>query len=179
MKKNKQIQYLRESAESLQKSSEFSGLSIILLAIALEKQIKNVVIYNYRKSGLSASFIRSHLLKGLGYSDLLNELDWAAEFRENKKIKKIWKESKPIVSDLFGVMKTRNRLVHSVGGVSPEGVNSSVIELLFVIEKLSEIFEFNFNYNGLDSLPKSIKVADLNVSSRLFHKSITKNFNKV
>ena len=163
MKKNKQIQYLRESVETLQKSSEFSGLSVILLAIALEKQIKNIVIYNYRKSGLSASFIRSHLLKGLGYSDLLNELDWAAEFKENKKIKKIWKESKPIVSDLFGVMKTRNRLVHSIGGVSPEGINSSVIELLFVIEKLSEIFEFNFNYNGLDSLPKTIKVEDLNV----------------
>ena len=67
MKKSNQINYLRESAEKLQKSSEFRGLAVIMLAIALEKQVKNVVVYNYRKSGLTASFIRRRLLKGMGY----------------------------------------------------------------------------------------------------------------
>ena len=71
------------------------------MAIALEKQIKNIVIYNNRKSGLSASFIRRHLLKDLGYSELLNEIGWAARFKGDKKMKQIWKESGPIVFDLL------------------------------------------------------------------------------
>ena len=55
MKKNDQINYLRESAIKLQNSTEFRGLAVIMLAIALEKQVKNAVVYNYRKSGLTAS----------------------------------------------------------------------------------------------------------------------------
>jgi hypothetical protein len=176
MKRKNQIDYLKESADKLQNSSEFRGLAVVVLAMALEKQIKNVVVFNYRKSGLSASFVRSHLLKGIGYSELLSELDWAANFPNGKKIKEIWRINKPMVSDLFGVMKTRNRIIHSSGGVSPEAIVSSVNQLLFVIEKLSEIFEENFGYSGLDPLPKTIKAKDLNVSIRLFHKSIPKKF---
>jgi hypothetical protein len=175
MKRKNQIIYLKESVDKLQNSPEFRGLAVIILAIALEKQIKNVVIFNYRKSGLSASFVRSHLLKGIGYSELLCELDWCANFPEGKKIKDIWKVNKTVISDLFGVMKTRNRLIHSSGGVSPEAIASSVDQLLFVIEKLSEIFELHFGYNGLEPLPKTIKASDLNVSTKLFHKSIVKN----
>ena len=56
MKSKKQILLLKQSAERLQESPQFPGLAVLTLAVALEKQVKNVVIFNYRKSGLSASF---------------------------------------------------------------------------------------------------------------------------
>jgi len=104
MKTNNQIIYLRESAAKLQKTTEFRSLAVIMLAIALEKQVKNVVVYNYRRSGLTASFIRRRLLKGLGYSELMHELEWAGAFIENKKLKKIWQEKSTPIKNLFGVM---------------------------------------------------------------------------
>ena len=178
MKDNDQIIYLRESASKLLKSSEFKGVAIIVLAIALEKQVKNVVIYNYRKSGLSAAFIRARLLKKMGYAELLHELEWAASFSGNKKVKQIWKEAKTPIPDLFGIMEIRNRIVHSNRHVSLSKIEANVNDLLFVLEKLAEIFYSNFGYNGLQSLPKTIKVHELNVSPKLFHRSIVKKINK-
>lgn len=176
MKKSNQINYLRESAEKLQKSSEFRGLAVIMLAIALEKQVKNVVVYNYRKSGLTASFIRRRLLKGMGYAELLHELEWCGAFNQSKKLKKIWQEEKTPVKNLFGVMEIRNKIVHSNTGVSSASIDESVNQLLFVIEKLGKVFTENFHYNGLEPLPKTIQVKDLNVSPKLFHKSIASKF---
>jgi hypothetical protein len=178
MKSKKQILLLRQSAERLQESPQFRGLAVITLAMALEKQVKNVVIFNYRKSGLSASFVRMHLIEGVAFSGLLSELDWACRFIGDKRIKQVWKESKPPVKDLFGVMKTRNRLIHSNGGVSAEVINASVSELLAVIEKLAEIFEENFGYTGLGPLPTNIKAHDLNVNTKLFHKAVSARFGK-
>ena len=178
MKSKKQILLLKQSAERLQESPQFRGLAVLTLAVALEKQVKNVVIFNYRKSGLSASFVRMHLIEGVAFSGLLSELDWAGRFIGNKKIKQVWKEAKPPVKDLFRVMKTRNRLIHSNGGVSAEVINASVLELLAVIEKLAEIFEENFGYTGLDPLPTNIKAHDLNVNTKLFHKAVSARFGK-
>lgn len=178
MKTNNQINYLKESAAKLQKSEEFKGLAVIVLAIALEKQLKNVVIYNYRKSGLSAAFVRGHLLKGIGYSELLQELEWSGNFKNKKKIKQIWKEAKTPILNLFGIMETRNRLVHSNASVSPEAIEGNVNNLLFVIEKLAEIFMDNFGYNGLEALPKNFKIDELVVSPKLFHKSLAKKVSK-
>lgn len=178
MKLNNQINYLRESAVKLQKSNEFKGLAVILLAIALEKQLKNVVIYNYRKSGLSATFVRGHLLKGIGYSELLHELEWSGNFKNKKKIKQIWKEAKTPISNLYGIMETRNRLVHSNASVSPKAIEGTVNNLLFVIEMLAEIFMENFGYDGLVPLPKNFKINELAVSPKLFHKSLVKKVGK-
>jgi|LakMenE01Jun11ns_1017448.scaffolds.fasta_scaffold9604502_1 hypothetical protein len=178
MKSKKQILLLKQSAERLQESPQFPGLAVLTLAVALEKQVKNVVIFNYRKSGLSASFVRMHLIEGVAFSGLLSELDWGGRFIGNKKIKQVWKEAKPPVKDLFRVMKTRNRLIHSNGGVSAEVINASVLELLAVIEKLAEIFEENFRYTGLEPLPTNIKAQDLNVNTKLFHKAVSARFGK-
>lgn len=178
MKENAQINHLRESAFKLLKSSEFKEVAIIFLAIALEKQVKNVVIYNYRKSGLSAAFIRARLLKKMGYAELLHELEWAASFPDNKKIKRIWKEAKTTLPDLFGIMEIRNRIVHSNRHVSISAIEANVNDLLIVLEKLAEIFYSNFGYNGLKALPKTIKANELKVSPKLFHRSIVKKVNK-
>jgi hypothetical protein len=176
MKSKDQFKFLEDSVAKLQSSTEFRGLAVIILAIALEKQVKNVIIFNYRKSGLSASFIRSHLLKGVSYTELLNEFDWACQFKSSKKIKQVWKDCKPSVSNLFGVMEIRNRLIHSNGRVSSQAIDSSVHELLFVIQKLAEIFEDNFGYNGLEPLPKTIGANEIDVNPKLFHKAILKKF---
>jgi hypothetical protein len=176
MKTNNQIIYLRESAAKLQKTTEFRSLAVIMLAIALEKQVKNVVVYNYRRSGLTASFIRRRLLKGLGYSELLHELEWAGAFNENKKLKKIWQEKRTPIKNLFGVMEIRNKIVHSNAGVPSVSIDESVNQLLLVIEKLGEVFKENFEYNGLDPLPKTIKAKDLNVTTKFFHKTIASKF---
>lgn len=178
IKNRDQIKYLEECAFKLLKSQEFKGIAVIVLAIALEKKIKNVVIFNYRRSGLSAIFIREHLLKKMGYSELLQELEWAVSFPENKKIKQIWKESKTYIKDLFGVMQTRNLIIHSKKHVSNNKIEENVNDLLFVIDKLAEIFDYHFGYNGLNSLPKTIKVNELNLDSKLFHRSIVKKVNK-
>ncbi len=178
MKDNDQINYLRESAFKLLKSSEFKGVAVILLAITLEKQVKNVVIYNYRKSGLSAAFIRARLLKKMGYSELLHELEWAASFPENKKIKQIWKEARTGINDVFGIMEIRNRLVHSNRHVSFSKIESNVNDLLCVLEKFTEIFYSNFGYNGLEALPKTIKSNEINASVKIFNRSIIKKVNK-
>jgi hypothetical protein len=173
MKHKNKIILLKQSVQKLQEIPEFRGLAVITLAMALEKQIKNVVVFNYRKSGLSASFIRMHLIEGVAFSGLLSELDWACRFIGDKKIKQVWKESKPPVKDLFGVMKTRNRLIHSNVGVSREVIDASVLELLAVIEILAEIFKVNFGYTGLEPLPTNIKAQDLNVNTKLFHKAVS------
>ena len=55
MKSKNQIEFLRESASNLQKSNEFKGLAVIVLAIALEKQIKNVEAKIYFLKGLADS----------------------------------------------------------------------------------------------------------------------------
>jgi hypothetical protein len=167
------VDLLKISVNKLQKNTEFRRLAVIFLATALEKQIKNVVIYNYRKSGLSASFVRGHLLKGAGYSELLQELDWAASFNSDKKLKQVWKESNPPISDLYGIMKIRNRIIHSNGGVSQPQVDLCISNLIAVIEKLSEIFEREFNYCGLGPLPKTLKLNQLCLNSKLLHKSIS------
>jgi hypothetical protein len=176
MKKNDQINYLRESAIKLQNSTEFRGLAVIMLAIALEKQVKNAVVYNYRKSGLTASFIRRRLLKGMGYAELLHELEWCGAFNENKKLKKIWQDKKTPIKNLFGVMETRNKIVHSNARVSSVSIDESVNQLLLVIENLEDIFQENFKYSGLEPLPKTIKNKELNVSAKLLHKSIASKF---
>jgi hypothetical protein len=178
MKTNDQINYLKESAAKLQKSTEFRSLAVLMLAIALEKQVKNVVVYNYRRSGLTASFIRRRLLKGMGYAELLHELEWCGAFNENKKLKKIWQETKTPIKNLFGVMETRNKIVHSNAGVSSVSIDESVNQLLIVIEKLGEIFHKNFDYNGLEPLPRTIKIKELKVSTKLFHKSIASKFKR-
>ena len=176
MKKNNQINYLRASVDQLQKSSEFRSLAVIMLAISLEKQVKNVVVYNYRKSGLTASFIRRRLLKGMGYAELLHEIEWCGRFKENKKLKKIWQEQKTPIKNLFGVMETRNKIVHSNARFSSVTIDESVNQLLLVMEKLGQIFQENFDYNGLEALPKTIKIKDLNVSAQFFHKSIVSRY---
>ena len=178
MKHNEQINYLRESAFKLLKSSEFKEFAVILLVIALEKQVKNVVIYNYRKSGLSAAFIRARLLKKMRYSELLHELEWAASFPDNKKIKQIWKEARTSINDVFGIMEIRNRIVHSNRHVSLSKIETNVNVLLLVLEKLAEIFYLNFGYNGLETLPKTIKIDELKVGPKLFHRSIVVKVNK-
>jgi len=172
MKIKSPINYLRESASKLQELPEFRGLAVIMLAIALEKQVKNVVVFNYRTSGLTATFIRKRLINRMGFTELLNELEWAGAFNENKKLKKIWQEEKTGIKNLFGVMETRNKLVHTAGGVSTVSIDENVEQLLLVIEKLGEIFQENFEYNGLDPLPKTIKIGDLNLNSKLLNKSI-------
>ena len=169
------IDFIRVSVNELQKTKEFRRLAVIFLATVLEKQIKNVVIYNYRKSGLSASFVRGHLLRGTGYMELLQELDWAARFKSDKKLKQIWKESNPPISDLFGIMKIRNRIIHANGGVSEPQVDLCISNLIAVIEKLSEIFVREFNYCGLGPLPKMFKFNELCLNSKLLHKSISRN----
>jgi hypothetical protein len=178
MKRKGQINYLKEGAAKLQKSEDYKGLAVIILAIALEKQLKNVIIYNYRKSGLSATFVRGHLLKGIGYSDLLHELEWSGNFKNNKKIKQIWKEAQTPITNLFGIMETRNRLMHSTASVSPQAIEANVNNLLLVIEKLAEIFKDNFGYDGLESLPKTIRVDELKINPKLFHKAISKGYDK-
>ena len=167
MKKSNQINYLRESADKLQKSTEFRSLAVIMLAIALEKQVKNVVVYNYRRSGLTASFIRRRLLKGMGYAELLHELEWCGAFNENKKLKKIWQDKKTPIKNLFGVMETRNKIVHSKQ-------NCTIEQKIY--ENLEDIFQENFKYSGLEPLPKTIKNKELNVSAKLLHKSIASKF---
>ena len=47
MKHKNKILLLRQSAQKLQEIPEFRGIAVITLAMALEKQIKNVVVYNY------------------------------------------------------------------------------------------------------------------------------------
>ena len=178
MRKSKELNVLNERAKQLLKSLEFKEVAVILLAIALERQVKNVVIYNYRKSGLSAAFIRARLLKKMGYSELLHELEWAASFPDNKKIKHIWKEAKTTLPDLFGIMEIRNRIVHSNRHVSISAIEANVNDLLVVLEKLAEIFYSNFGYNGLKALPKTIKASELKVSPKLFHRSIVKKVNE-
>jgi len=90
MNANSKINNLRESTNRLLESTDFCGLAVIMLAITLERQVKNAVVFNYRRSGLSASFIRRHLINQMSYSKILNELEWSGAFKE-KKIKKIWK----------------------------------------------------------------------------------------
>ena len=90
MKYKHQIHLLKQTAENLQGMPQFRVIAVITLAIALEKQIKNVVVFYYRKSGLSSSFIRMHLLEGVAFSGLLRELDWACRFVGDKRIKQVF-----------------------------------------------------------------------------------------
>ena len=69
-------------------------------------------------------------------------------------------------------MEIRNKLVHTAGGVSTVSIDENVKQLLLVIEKLGGIFQENFEYNGLDPLPKTIKIGDLNLNSKLLNKSM-------
>jgi hypothetical protein len=177
METREHIKKLRENAERLLQTGEFEGLAVISIAIAIEKQIKNIVIYNYRKAGLSASFVRGRLVKRKGYADLLHELEWAACFNGKKKLKQIWKEAKTPVLNLYGIMETRNLIVHSVRSVPLDKIESNVQDLLLVLEKLTEIFESNFGYNGFDALPKSIKKKELNVRKELLHVALVNEYN--
>ena len=175
MNANSKINNLRERTNRLLESTDFCGLAVIMLAITLERQVKNAVVFNYRRSGLSASFIRRHLINQMSYSKILSELEWSGAFKE-KKIKKIWKEAKTPVDDLFGVMEIRNKIIHSNTNVSSTMINKSANELIFVIEALGYIFQKEFCYNGLDPLPKTIRNKDLILSTKLIHKSITIKF---
>jgi hypothetical protein len=107
---------------------------------------------------------------------ILHEIEWCGRFKENKKLKKIWQEQKTPIKNLFGVMETRNKIVHSNARFSSVTIDESVNQLLLVMEKLGQIFQENFDYNGLEALPKTIKIKDLNVSAQFFHKSIVSRY---
>lgn len=173
---NEHLKYLRECANELQNSEEFRGLAVIMLAVALERQVKKVVIYNYRKSGLSARFVRNHLLDNLSYSMLIHEYNWSQP--DKRKLVEIWKKRKHRVSDLTGVMKIRNKIIHSTSGVSEQAIKNSIEDLLFVIENLSTIFTEEVGYNGIEPLPTNFSISRTDISNKIHSRSVVLKFNK-
>lgn len=177
MKSKKEIQALKEISSKLMSSDEYRGLAVIMLAMALEKQLKKVVIYNYRKQGLSALFVRKHLLSGLSYSQLLKEFDVSNS--EGLILTKIWKENKMQVKDLNGIMKIRNRIVHSNGGTRSDVIEKNVNDLIYVIENLQELFDKRIGYNGIDSLPKNVALKDFSLNNNVLNRNIVNKINKL
>jgi hypothetical protein len=90
----------------------------------------------------------------------------------------VWKFRKMKVTNLVGIMKVRNIVMHSNDNVSLLEIQNSVKELLYVIEKLSAIFSDLIGYNGFEPLPKMFPKNQLKLTSKMFHKLIDASFHK-
>lgn len=151
-------------------------MSVVYLAIELEKIIKKVIVYNYRKAGFSALFIRKRLLDKMSYSQLISEFEWSSP--ENINLTKIWKSKKMNITDLTGIMNVRNKVIHSNGNVPLKEIQKSVNELIYVIDNLSLFFAESIGYDGFEPLPKTFPKNKLNLSSKMLNKSIVAVFNR-
>jgi hypothetical protein len=176
MKSNIEIDKLKGKAENLLNCDDFKELSVVFLAMVLERILKKAIVFNYRKAGISASFIRKRLLDKMSYAQLITEFECSSPDKVN--LNKIWKSKKMKVKDLSGIMKVRNNVIHSNGNVPLKEIQKSVKELLYVIENLTAIFTVSIGYNGFEPLPKTFPKNQLKLTSKMLHKSIVANFHK-
>lgn len=176
MKINTEIDKLNEKAENLLNSADFKELSVIFLAIVLERILKKAIVFNYRKTGISATFIRKRLLDKMSYAQLITEFEWSSP--DNVNLNKMWKSKRMNVTDLNGIMSVRNKVIHSNGNAPLKEIQKSVKELLYVIENLTAIFADSIGYNVFDPLPKTFPKNQLKLTSKMFHKSIITKFHK-
>lgn len=171
-----EVEKLKENVRELLNSDDFKELSVIYLAIFLERILKKAIIYNYRKAGFSALFIRNRLLDKMSYAQLISEFVWSS--LENINLTKIWKSKKMNITNLKGIMTVRNKVIHSNGNTPIKEIQKSVIELIYVIDNLSAIFADSIGYNGFDPLPKTFPKDQLKLTSKMLHRSIIAKFNK-
>jgi hypothetical protein len=176
MKINNEFSKLKDNVKKLLNSDDFKELSVIFLAIVLERILKKAIVFNYRKAGFSALFIRKRLLDKMSYAQLISEFEWSSPDKVN--LNKIWKSKKMKVKDLSGIMKVRNNVIHSNGNVPLKEIQKSVKELLYVIENLTAIFSDSIGYNVFDPLPKTFPKNQLKLTSKMLHKSIVAKFYK-
>lgn len=176
MKTNTEMEKLNEKVKTLLNSDDFKELAVIFLAIILERILKKAIVFNYRKAGFSALFIRKRLLDKMSYAQLISEFEWSSP--ENINLTKIWKSKKMNTTDLTGIMNVRNKVIHSNSGVPLKEIQKSVIEIIYVIENLSAIFADSIGYNGFDPLPKTFPKNQLKLTSKMLHKSIVVKFYK-
>jgi hypothetical protein len=173
---NNEIEKMTKNVHELLKSDDFKELSVIYLAIVLERILRKAIVFNYRKAGFSALFIRKRLLDKMSYAQLVNEFEWSSP--EKISLINIWKSQKMKVTNLVGIMKFRNTVMHSNDNVSLKEIQNSVKELLYVIEKLSAIFSDSIGYNGFEPLPQTFPKNQLKLTSKMLHKSIVASFHK-
>lgn len=107
---------------------------------------------------------------------MINEFEWSSTEKIN--LINVWNSQKMKVTNLVGIMKMRNIVMHSNDNVSLKEIQYCVKELLYVIEKLSAIFSDSIGYNGFDPLPKIFPKNQLKLTSKMLHKSIVANFHK-
>jgi hypothetical protein len=167
---NNKINELKDNSLKLLDSEEFNSLAVIYLSIALEKQLRQVIIFNYRKSGLSAKFIRDRLLKLASFSHLLQEFTWSNS--KDLKIKELWKNERLSIKDLNGLLSVRNKIMHSVTSVSKDQIHNNVSDLIYVIERFAVIFDKEFGFSGLEQLPKNISKDKLLLSNKILNRNV-------
>lgn len=176
MKTNTEMEKLNEKVKTLLNSDDFKELAVIFLAIILERILKKAIVFNYRKAGFSALFIRKRLLDKMSYAHLISEFEWSSP--ENINLTKIWKSKKMNITDLTGIMNVRNKVIHSNGNTPLKEIQKSVVEITYVIENLSAIFAESIGYNGFAPLPKTFPKNQLKLTSKMLHKSIVAKFYK-
>jgi hypothetical protein len=167
---------LKEAFQILFKSNDFNELKVNHIIIVLERILKKAIVFNYRKTGFSALFIRKRLLDKMSYTQLISEFEWSSPDKLN--VTKIWASKQLKVKDLSGIMSARNKVMHSNGNVPPKDIQKNVNELHYVIEKLSVIFSDLIGYDGFKPLPKTFPQNQLKLSSKMLHKSIVAKFHK-
>ena len=176
MKIYNEIVKLNGRAQELLNSDDFKELSVVYLAIELETMLKKVIVFNYRKAGFTAKFIRRRLLDKMSYAQLIIEFEWSSA--DNINLSKLWKLKKMKITDLSGIMNVRNKVIHSNGSVPLNEIQKSVNELLYVIENLSTLFSDSIGYNCFNPLPKTFPKNQLKLSTKMLNKSVVAKFNK-
>jgi len=165
------IDEIVKSSQDLLDNENTNFLAVIILSMSIEEQLKKVIIYNYRKQGLSAFFIRNHLIKRLSFNQLLSQYEISSP--KNESIFKLWKKfNSTATADLSGIMNLRNTIIHSNRKVSAERICIEVQKLIYVQKSLTLIYIETANYNGIESLPKNIPISKLNLNNRILNRSL-------
>jgi hypothetical protein len=129
--------------------------AVIYAMTMLELQIKKIIIYNYRCSGLRAKFIRNHLISKKTFSQLCEEFEWCEPNGLQLKSFQVKYNDKKV--DINGLSKLRNKVAHGEITTINNELLENIKKIQFTIEFLAKVFKHKYDYDGISPLPYKLK----------------------
>ena len=159
------ISTIKEDIDKLLSTKNIEHYAVVYAITMLELQVKKIIIYNYRCSGLSAKFIRHHLISKKTFSQLCEEFEWCEPNGLKLKSFQLKYNNKKV--DINGLSKHRNKVAH--GEIT--SINNELIENIkivqFTIESLAIEFKSKYDYDGISSLPSKLKKEKIITNKRI------------
>jgi hypothetical protein len=159
------IATIKEDIDKLLLTKNIEHYAVVYAMTMLELQLKKIIIYNYRCSGLSAKFIRHHLISKKTFSQLCEEFEWCEPNGLKLKSFQLKYNNKKI--DINGLSKLRNKVAHGETTSINDELTENLKIILYTIESFADIFKSKYEYDGISPLPSKLKKSKIITNKRI------------